>query len=78
IALVFSFIFGLLDEIRSIILHSVIQLKLTNTQLTNTYILNNMVYSFSFSISTLLISYIVDYSSVQFAFFIGGLAYFLV
>lgn len=78
LALIFSVIFGFLDEIRAIILHSIIQLKLNDTQLTNTYILNNMVYSFSFSLSTLIISYIVDYSGVEFAFFLGGIAYFLV
>lgn len=78
LALIFSVIFGFLDEIRAIILHSIIQLKLNDTQLTNTYILNNMVYSFSFSLSTLIISYIVDHSGVEFAFFLGGIAYFLV
>ncbi|MBV5192307.1 MFS transporter [Staphylococcus chromogenes] len=78
IALIVSVIFGFLDEIRAIILHSTIQQKLNDTQLTNTYILNNMVYSFSFSLSTFMISYIVDHSGVQFAFYLGGIAYLLV
>ncbi|HEC2205871.1 TPA: hypothetical protein R1934_002392 [Staphylococcus delphini] len=37
-----------------------------------------MIYSFSFSLSTLLVSYIVDHYGVPFAFYLGGIAYFLV
>ena len=78
IALMFSLLYGFSDQIRTIVLHSTIQLKLTDTQLTNTYILNTMVYSFSFAIGTLTISYIVDKNGVIWAFIIGGLAYLVV
>ncbi|HEC2191038.1 TPA: MFS transporter, partial [Staphylococcus delphini] len=78
LSLIFSCIFGFLDEVRSIVLYSAIQLKLNDSQLTSTFILNNMIYSFSFSLSTLLVSYIVDHYGVPFAFYLGGIAYFLV
>lgn len=78
IALICSFLYGFFDEIRVIILNSKLQTELKSEDITQTYILNNMVYSFSFSISTLIISYIVDHSSVIYAFIIGGVAYLLV
>ncbi|MGO1421843.1 MAG: MFS transporter, partial [Staphylococcus equorum] len=78
IALICSFLYGFFDEIRAIILNSKLQTELKSEDITQTYVLNNMVYSFSFSISTLIISYIVDHSSVIYAFIIGGVAYLLV
>ncbi|MCR1871722.1 MFS transporter [Mammaliicoccus lentus] len=78
IALICSFLYGFFNEIRTIILNSKLQKDLKSKDITQTYILNNMVYSFSFALSTLIISYIVDHSSVIYAFIIGGLSYSLV
>lgn len=78
IALICSFLYGFFNEIRTIILNSKLQKDLKSEDITQTYILNNMVYSFSFALSTLIISYIVDHSSVIYAFIIGGLSYSLV
>ncbi|MCD8841088.1 MFS transporter [Staphylococcus arlettae] len=78
IALICSFLYGLLDETRTIILNSKLQKDLKSENITQTYIFNNMVYSFSFSLSTLIISYIIDHSSVIYAFIIAGLSYLLV
>ncbi|WP_232234379.1 MFS transporter [Staphylococcus auricularis] len=73
-----SCIYGILDEMRTTVLHSKLQSELNDTQITDTYVLNNMVYSFSFAISTYLITVIVDYSGVFWAFIIAGLAYLVV
>lgn len=78
IALICSFLYGLLDETRTIILNSKLQKDLKSENITQTYIFNNMVYSFSFSLSTLIISHIIDHSSVIYAFIIAGLSYLLV
>ncbi|WP_416349917.1 MFS transporter [Mammaliicoccus lentus] len=78
IALICSFLYGFFNEIRTIILNSKLQKDLKSEDITQTYILNNMVYSFSFALSTLIISYIVDHSSVIYSFIIGGLSYSLV
>lgn len=73
-----SCIYGILDEMRTTVLHSKLQSELNDTQITDTYVLNNMVYSFSFAISTYLITVIVDYSGVFWTFIIAGLAYLVV
>lgn len=75
IALILSIVYGFFDQVRSIIIHSYIQKVLNEKELLKTYTLNNMVYSFSFCISTFVLSTIVDLFGVAYAFLIAGMFY---
>ncbi|ULG74549.1 MFS transporter [Macrococcus brunensis] len=74
-ALLLSLIFGILDEIRSTLLHTKIQLSLDDEKLTALYTLNGMIHSFCFSVSSFISAAVADHFSVTIAFYWAAIAY---
>ena len=69
IALLFSLFMGIFEDMRYISLNSMIQ-RNTKRNLTSTYILNNLFNSIFFALGTFIISIIVDYYGITWAYII--------
>ncbi|MCS4485749.1 MFS transporter [Staphylococcus americanisciuri] len=70
-----SLFYGLVDQIKTITAHSIVQLNLEEKSIIKVYTLNNMIYSMSFCLGTLFISYIVDTVNVNSAYVIASISY---
>ena len=70
IALLFSLFMGIFEDMRYISLNSMIQRNTPKEILTSTYILNNLFNSIFFALGTFIISIIVDYYGITWAYII--------
>ncbi|WP_181897818.1 MFS transporter, partial [Staphylococcus felis] len=77
IILMISFFYGMIDQTKSITMHSIIQLNLEEKSIIKVYTLNNMVYALGFCTGTLFISYISDAINVNTTYLIASISYIL-
>ncbi|KAA1039381.1 MFS transporter [Macrococcus equipercicus] len=74
-AVLLSWLYGVIEQILSITLHTEIQKQLNHELLIDTYTLNQTIYSLGFCISTFAMSSIGDHSNLTVVFIIASLSY---
>ena len=77
VALLFSLFMGIFEDMRYISFNSMVQRYTPKEILTSTYILNNLFNSIFFALGTFVISVIVDYYGIIWAYIICFSMYIL-
>lgn len=78
LAVLLSWLYGIIEQLLSISLHTEIQKHLNHETLLDTYTLNQSIYSLGFCLSTFVMSLLAEHATLTFAFVIASLAYLLI
>lgn len=78
LAVLLSWLYGIIEQLLSISLHTEIQKHLNHETLLDTYTLNQSVYSLGFCLSTFAMSLLAEHATLTFAFVVASLAYLLI
>jgi len=78
LAVLLSWLYGIIEQLLSISLHTEVQKHLNHETLLDTYTLNQSIYSLGFCLSTFVMSLLAEHATLTFAFVVASLAYLLI